>query len=248
MRCFVPNEDLGTTGDLFGSINALFSGLTVAGLIYTLIQQQDANNTSIKLFHEEKHQTKTLHDEQKEQARNLHDEQKDQAAVQFQYEKAQLKIQLRRQSFERFENSFYGLIAIHHQTINLIDYKVFPSYAINRFKSQLSSVSFPDLQKEYNSNFKEELERIFVQYFNTFEAIVNFVMTRKKRVFNQEKYLRLYFSMLSTSEKILLLYYFNFGKKDPKYYDVYKNWLFEGLSSKYLPSPDHGGALNPKVT
>jgi hypothetical protein len=37
-------SDRGTFGDLFGSINALFSGLAFAGLLYTIIlQKQDLN-------------------------------------------------------------------------------------------------------------------------------------------------------------------------------------------------------------
>lgn len=35
---FVPNENTrGTFGDQFGAVNALFSGLAFAGLIYTIV-------------------------------------------------------------------------------------------------------------------------------------------------------------------------------------------------------------------
>lgn len=34
-------SDRGTFGDLFGAVNALFSGLAFAGLIYTIIQQKE---------------------------------------------------------------------------------------------------------------------------------------------------------------------------------------------------------------
>jgi|GEM_PF-6872014 len=36
----VDKENVGTFGDQFGAVNALFSGLALAGVIYTLIQQQ----------------------------------------------------------------------------------------------------------------------------------------------------------------------------------------------------------------
>lgn len=37
MLFFIP--DRGTFGDMFGSINALFSGVALAGIIFTILQQ-----------------------------------------------------------------------------------------------------------------------------------------------------------------------------------------------------------------
>jgi len=41
---------LGTIGDMFGAINALFSGLAIIGLIYTLIIQHDESEDSAEQF------------------------------------------------------------------------------------------------------------------------------------------------------------------------------------------------------
>jgi len=50
---FGPASGAGTFGDQFGAVNALFSGLALAGVIYTLIQQQEEMSTQRKEFREE---------------------------------------------------------------------------------------------------------------------------------------------------------------------------------------------------
>jgi hypothetical protein len=48
-------EERGQFGDLFGSVNALFSGLAFAGLLYAILQRQELalQRTELKLQREE---------------------------------------------------------------------------------------------------------------------------------------------------------------------------------------------------
>lgn len=85
----VPHEDRGTFGDMFGSVNALFSGLAFAGIIFTILLQRK----ELKLQREE---IKLTRDEFVTQNRTL-------------------KVQ-------RFENTFFSLVALHNQIVNNIVY------------------------------------------------------------------------------------------------------------------------------
>lgn len=86
-----PNER-GTIGDMFGSINALFSGLALAGIILTILLQRQ----ELKLQREE------LRDTRKE----------------FETQNETLKLQ-------RFENTFFNLLNLHHQIVNAIDFRFY---------------------------------------------------------------------------------------------------------------------------
>jgi len=82
-------DDRGTFGDMFGSINALFSGLAFAGIIFTILLQR-----------------KEL-EYQREELKETREE--------FKTQNETLKIQ-------RFENTFFNLLNIHHQIVSDIDF------------------------------------------------------------------------------------------------------------------------------
>jgi hypothetical protein len=70
----------GQIGDSFGAINALFSGLAFAGVIYTIILQREELSAQSKEF---KQQKKTL-------------------------------------IYQRFENTFFNLVTLHHKIVDSI--------------------------------------------------------------------------------------------------------------------------------
>jgi hypothetical protein len=82
------SPDRGTFGDMFGGINALFSGLAFAGLIYTILLQRE----ELELQRNELKETK---DEFKTQNKTL--------------------------KRQRFENTFFNLLDLHHKIIDGID-------------------------------------------------------------------------------------------------------------------------------
>lgn len=86
----MPDTQRGTFGDMFGSVNALFSGLALAGIVLTILLQRK----ELKLQREE------LRDTRKE----------------FETQNETLKIQ-------RFENTFFNLLDLHHQIVAAIDYR-----------------------------------------------------------------------------------------------------------------------------
>jgi hypothetical protein len=101
----------GTFGDMFGSINALFSGLALAGIILTILLQRK----------ELRFQREELKETRKE----------------FETQNETLKLQ-------RFENTFFNLLNLHHQIVDAIDYRYY-----KRKEREVSMPMFkPDEEKE----------------------------------------------------------------------------------------------------
>lgn len=86
----LDTSERGTFGDMFGSINALFSGMALAGIIITILLQSQ----------ELKYQREELRETRKE----------------FKTQNETLKIQ-------RFENTFFNLLNLHHQIVAAMDYQ-----------------------------------------------------------------------------------------------------------------------------
>lgn len=97
---FVPDENTrGTFGDQFGVVNALFSGLAFAGLIYTIIlQRRDLalQREDLRLQREELALTRHEMEEQ---------------TAEFEKQNETLKIQ-------RFENTFFNMLSQFQEVVN----------------------------------------------------------------------------------------------------------------------------------
>lgn len=100
------DQTRGTFGDMFGAVNALFSGLAFAGIIITILLQR----SELKLQRDELRETREEYKTQNET----------------------LKLQ-------RFENTFFSLLNLHHQIVggmNIIERrKTTSSSPVNRLVS-----------------------------------------------------------------------------------------------------------------
>lgn len=255
-----PYEIWGQAGDMFGATTSLFSALTVIGLIITIIRQQDEiknneiqfekqraqiqNNHDTQLGQLQKH-----HDEQKDQARNIFDEQKEQIQNNFNQEKEYLKRQIEIQNRERFETSFFNLLQTHNQVYNQVGgYDRFYGMLFGQSTNKLRSTADKGgIMSHYVNELKNQIASETISVINTFETIVKFIMTRKKNPVNQEKYLKIYFSSITTYEKILFLYYYNCDQHSFEYWKTIKFFLFKGIRSNQLLNQRHAHLLDPNV-
>ena len=99
MIFFVPNENTrGTFGDQFGAVNALFSGLAFAGLIYTIVLQRrdlELQRHDLKLQRDELALTRQEMEEQ---------------TAEFEKQNETLRIQ-------RFENTFFNMLSQFQEVV-----------------------------------------------------------------------------------------------------------------------------------
>lgn len=91
----------GTFGDMFGAVNALFSGLAFAGLIVTLLYQKE----ELKLQREELKETRNELNAQK---------------LEFQEQNKTMKRQ-------RFENTFFNMLSLQQEIVANLSYEYYAS-------------------------------------------------------------------------------------------------------------------------
>ncbi|GAA3606743.1 putative phage abortive infection protein [Flavivirga amylovorans] len=103
------SEKKGQFGDSFGAINSLFSGLALAGIIYTIYLQKKELSL----------QRKELRDTREE-----------------------FKIQNKTLKLQRFENTFFHLVELHHQIVNAIDIDIYKNKPLSGLS--LSSIKLKD--------------------------------------------------------------------------------------------------------
>lgn len=155
----------GTYGDMFGVVNALFSGLAFAGIIVTIYLQ-----------------TKEL---------GLQRSELSDTRMEFNTQNHTLKLQ-------RFENTFFSLLSIHHQIVNSIDLdisqgnlrEIMQGKTLNKlrlngrdvFKEQYDNLkqslkainSIEDINEKY-LKYYEKVQTDFGHYFRTIYRIIKFV-------------------------------------------------------------------------
>lgn len=120
-------EDRGTLGDMFGTINSLFSGLAFAGIIFTILLQRKELGY------------------QREELKETREE--------FIIQNKTLKLQ-------RFENTFFNLLQLHHQIVSDIDYN-------KRIPTGMNFENMENITVKGRDVFKDEFQRISLKLGDT---------------------------------------------------------------------------------
>lgn len=161
----------GTLGDMFGTVNALFSGLALAGIIFTILLQRK----------ELGYQREELRETRKE-----------------------FEIQNKTLTTQRFENTFFNLLSLHHQIIEGIDFDIqiekengqvwrtvgskrdFEIVTVKgrdvfKDKFEILNNSFSEIElKDFNNvylSFYNTVQTDFGHYFRNLYRIIKFVDT-----------------------------------------------------------------------
>lgn len=159
-------ETIGIFGDQFGAVNALFSGLAFAGLIYTIILQR----------HDLRNQRKELFLQRKELKRN----------------REEMVAQNKTFSLQRFENTFFNMMELQQQIVNNLEITIPRSYQIrNNFQvHDKESITykgrevFAFLYKVLKSNLRDsglegfsnsKTRSILDHYFRHFYTILRYI-------------------------------------------------------------------------
>lgn len=193
-------------GDMFGGVNALFSGLALAGIIFTIFLQRK----ELKL--------------QRKELRSTREE--------FQIQNETLKRQ-------RFENTFFQMLTLHHEIIDKLKYGEIEKRAIFQsacegLKSGLSTYPLVDkslnnVKEQINSSYRlafQYIEPILSHYFRNLYHIFKYIY-KSNLISKEEKkfYAGIVRAQLS-SDELYLLYYNSLVKDlgNPKFLFLVKEF------------------------
>ena len=189
------DPERGTFGDMFGAVNALFSGLAFIGVIFAILLQ----SKELKL--------------QRKELGFTREELKGQ--------KLQLKAQNKTLEKRNFENTFFELLRLHNEITNSIDlvdktgivtrgrdcFKVFHNRLKKTWGRNIAQYQGSDEAERINNTylgFYNEYQSEIGHYFRSLYNIVKFV--DNSDVENKRLYTNLIRAQLSSYELTLLFY------------------------------------------
>lgn len=227
---FLP--DRGTIGDMYGSINTLFSGLAFGGIIYTIYQQR----AEFRLQREE------LKLQREEVART------NQA----------LNEQVGATNIQRFENTFFRMIELHNEIIRNTSFKrrvgrnAFMSYYEDITSYIANDISEATKRGDYSSETAYYMHEIYVKracnrffennehylghYLRNLYNLLRMVDNNKslKNIEEKKEYTRIIRSQISSYEYIIIFYncFQKNGLKFKYYADKFE--LFDNMNNSLL--------------
>jgi hypothetical protein len=188
-------KDRGTFGDMFGAVNALFSGLAFASLIYTVWMQRQ----ELSLQRQELELTR----------------------VELRGQKEEMKLQNKTFAMQRFENTFFELLRVHGQIVEAIDlqstsrpttkgrdcFKVFFSRFSDQFDRKLltdqSELTLEICRSTY-ATFYQKYQHEIGHYFRHLYHIIKFV--KESEIVEKRQYTNFVRAQLSSYELAMLFY------------------------------------------
>ena len=205
----LADTDRGTFGDMFGSVNAIYSGLAFAGIIITIYIQ----SYELRLQRKELELTR----EEMQLTREEFSSQNDTMRIQ------------------RFENTFFQMLNLFHSIVDTIEvredrqtllngrkaFNYFNSIFSNKLHWRCNKEDFrkkhnirngdepnnyaekDDLIKVYNDIY-EEYNDILGHYFRTFYHIIKLIDTTND--IDKKFYISIARSQISNSEQVILFY------------------------------------------
>lgn len=230
-------EERGTFGDMFGSINALFSGLAFAGVVFAIMLQR-------KELALQRAELKLTREELKGQKREM--------ALQNQT----LKVQ-------QFEHTLFSMIAVLNDIVNSIDlrkkdiskaqictgrdcmkafHKDLIFYLEGKRRSGDIELTYPDKTLEENYADWWKVKRTDLgHYFRTLYNIVQFIneAQTQKIIGSGKKYSRILRAQLSDQEQALLFYNCICGIGGGFLKDVKRHKLVKHVPDEFLLDPEH---------
>lgn len=190
IRLIYPGmQERGQAGDLFGAVNALFSGMAFAGIIWSLRLQQTQIN---------------MQEEQLEMQREEHIA----TLVELEGQKGQLQQQIKTFELQRFENSFFAMLDLYKENKKLCTGRYSFEELYSKLKLDYKFFQTEDLiskiQTVYYYFFLEH-KSVLSQYFKSSYLILEFI--KKSNVGKKYFYSEILEAQLSAHEKLLIFYH-----------------------------------------
>lgn len=205
------NEDRGVFGDMFGAVNALFSGLAFAGIIYTIQMQRK----ELALQRDE------LVLQRAEISKSTQElaGQKDLMATQ------------------QFDSTFFNLINLHNKVVENTSYSSFKGK--ETFIAFYATYCKDQVETTVRQRFRESYEAsgdTFVNFTSSVFTIIDFVNNSHLSKERKEQYIKFFKAQFSHYELIFLQSFCYFGNRQDlmmklSYYKFTEN-VNDGLLSQ----------------
>lgn len=233
-----PKEDRGTFGDMFGAVNALFSGLAFAGLIVTLLFQKE----ELGLQRNELTQTR---DELKNQR------------LEFEAQNATLKLQ-------RFENTFFNMLSLQQEILNNIHFREhkmglnkktgpWQEYIEHSGRNVFEAIYMREIwelikKDSVNGYANSKNITVFDHYFRHLYRIVKFVDKSELTTKEKYEYTSIVRAQLSDYELAMLFYNcLNYAGKE-KFKPLLETYaLLKNLRDELLVDAEHEKLYQPSA-
>ncbi len=136
--------DIGKFGDMFGAVNALFSGLAFAGMIYAIwLQSQELRRTNeemggqSEMLELQKNELTKTNEQMELQNESLRLQNQELIET-----RKEFKMQNETLSLQRFENTFFQLLNLYHEIIDKVDCTGFFNHDGDKGKKQREGLYF----------------------------------------------------------------------------------------------------------
>lgn len=187
-------KERGTFGDMFGGVNALFSGAAFSVLAFTLLLQR----YELKLQREELAETRKVMESQREQ----------------------MELQAKTQQLQQFENTFFQLIKVHGDIVQHLE--VYASgtrfegqralnYCTEFFKTKYMEMGGSAHGSNEEARIREAYNRMYTSYEPQLGSYLRHVYHIIKFIdenpqVNRRRYRSFFRAQLSSQEAMLLFY------------------------------------------
>lgn len=230
----------GTFGDSFGVVNALFSGLAFAGVIYAILLQKKELELQRK---ELKLQRKTL----------------EATEVEIRGQKEQLQAQNETLQKQNFESSFFQLLTIHNDIVNSMKirqneefgreclssvFRNLPSRyntAQDRARNDISKTKLDIINDAFEPLFSEN-RSLVDHYFRHLHHVVKFVDDQRDfpKEFKEKKLYTDFIRAQLSSPELGFLFYYGLSKRGTEFGILVKKYdFFEDVPSEVLIDEEH---------
>ena len=183
-KIFRDSQDRGTFGDMFGAVNALFSGTAAILMFYAIrLQSKELSQTNREMSNQSRAlvlQNKTLELQHQEQERTNQEMKIQSEALKLQSEMLSLqKDELKdtRKEFvqqnetlglQRFENTFFQMLSLHHEIVDKLEYGTFALVKARLYDEMSRSIDIQTNWYDSSKHISTNLNAFnkFVFYYN----------------------------------------------------------------------------------
>lgn len=213
----------GQFGDMYGFITSLFSGITIIGLVYTIVLQREDIRLSRQSVSKQAEELELT----KQALINQQQELKDNRAEIIQ-NRDEIKLQHQTVKFQRFENTFFNMLDLLNGIRERKNLKMTQDFVPHILTQWTTTVG-----KSYREIYREKVLQLInpeLETIRNFSNITDLIFSRKKKPWNRKKYFGILLAQLNPDEICILYFHYLYLENPPKYFHIFKDQMMTELN------------------